>query len=61
MPKLRVQSFGISIDGYAAGPNQELNNPLGMRGPDRVLWPDRITPTEKVGAGIYLWQFPPAQ
>jgi hypothetical protein len=34
---------------------------LGMRGPDRVLWPDRIPPTEKVGAGIYLWQFPPAQ
>jgi hypothetical protein len=34
---------------------------LGLQGPDRVLWPDRIPPTERVGAGIYLWQFPPAR
>jgi hypothetical protein len=33
---------------------------LGLRGPDRVLWPDRIPPAEKIGAGIYLWQFPPS-
>ena len=29
MSKLRVQSFAISIDGYGAGPNQDLRNPLG--------------------------------
>jgi len=36
MPKLRVQSFGISLDGFGAGPDQGLANPLGVRGP----WPD---------------------
>jgi dihydrofolate reductase len=34
MSKLRVQSFAISIDGYGAGPNQDLQNPLGIRGPE---------------------------
>lgn len=28
MSKLRVQSFSVSIDGYGAGPNQSLDNPL---------------------------------
>src|SRR6185369_9548441 len=32
MSKLRVQSFAMSIDGYSAGPNQNLENPLGERG-----------------------------
>jgi dihydrofolate reductase len=32
MPKLRVQNFAISVDGYGAGPNQDLNNPLGVGG-----------------------------
>jgi len=32
MAKLRVQSFSISIDGYGAGPNQDLANPLGIGG-----------------------------
>jgi dihydrofolate reductase len=30
--KLRVESFAISIDGYGAGANQDLQNPLGVRG-----------------------------
>jgi dihydrofolate reductase len=38
MPKLRVQSFAISIDGYSAGPNQDLDNPLGVRGPELMEW-----------------------
>src|SRR2546430_4428124 len=40
MPKaaLRVQSFAISIDGYGAGPNQDLQNPLGVRGPELMEW-----------------------
>lgn len=29
MSKFRVNSFSISIDGYGAGPNQSLENPLG--------------------------------
>ena len=30
MSKLRVHSFSISIDGFGAGPNQDLENPLGV-------------------------------
>ena len=32
MPKLRVQTFSLSIDGYGAGPNQDIDNPLGVGG-----------------------------
>jgi dihydrofolate reductase len=32
MPTLRVSSFSISIDGFGAGPNQDLANPLGVGG-----------------------------
>jgi dihydrofolate reductase len=32
MPGLRVNCFAISIDGYGAGPNQDLANPLGVGG-----------------------------
>jgi len=32
MSKLRVHSFAISVDGYGAGPNQELSNPIGIGG-----------------------------
>jgi dihydrofolate reductase len=30
--RLRVQSFAISLDGYGAGPEQSLDNPLGVGG-----------------------------
>lgn len=44
MSKLRVQSFAVSTDGYAAGPNQDLQNPLGIRGPELMEWffPTRV-------------------
>ena len=32
MPKLRVNSFSMSIDGFGAGPDQDLANPLGVGG-----------------------------
>jgi dihydrofolate reductase len=32
MSKLRVHAFTISLDGYGAGPNQDLDNPLGVGG-----------------------------
>ena len=38
MPKLRVHTFSISIDGYGAGPNQDLQNPLGVGGPAMFDW-----------------------
>ena len=36
--RLRVQSVGISLDGFAAGPDQSLQNPLGVRGPEIMDW-----------------------
>jgi dihydrofolate reductase len=38
MPKVRVSAFAVSLDGYAAGPNQSLDNPLGVRGPELFEW-----------------------
>ena len=38
MTKLVVRSFGVSLDGYAAGPDQSLENPLGVRGPELMQW-----------------------
>jgi dihydrofolate reductase len=32
MSRLRVNAFGISIDGYGAGPDQALDNPMGIGG-----------------------------
>ncbi len=32
MSELLVQNFSISLDGYAAGPHQDLDNPLGVDG-----------------------------
>jgi dihydrofolate reductase len=44
MSRLRVQSFGVSLDGYGAGPRQSLENPLGVNGPDLMQWffPTRV-------------------
>jgi dihydrofolate reductase len=38
MQKLRVQSFAISVDGFGAGPNQNLENPLGIGGTQLHQW-----------------------
>ena len=38
MSNLRVQSFAVSLDGYGAGPDQDLQNPLGVRGTELVDW-----------------------
>jgi len=38
MSKLKVQSFAVSLDGYGAGPNQDLQNPLGLRGLELMEW-----------------------
>ena len=32
MAKVRVCSFSLSVDGYGAGPHQNLANPLGVGG-----------------------------
>jgi len=36
--KLRVHAFSISIDGYGAGPNQDVDNPLGAGGMALHKW-----------------------
>ena len=38
MQKLRVHCFGISLDGYSAGPNQSLDHPLGVGGTGLMEW-----------------------
>jgi dihydrofolate reductase len=35
---LHVRSFAVSIDGYGAGINQDLENPLGVRGTELMEW-----------------------
>lgn len=38
MQKLRVESFAVSVDGFGAGPNQSLENPLGVGGGNLHQW-----------------------
>ena len=43
MPRVMVTTFSISIDGYCAGPDQDLAHPLGRGGEALHDW---MTPTE---------------
>ena len=36
--RVRVENFSISIEGYGAGPDQSLENPLGVGGEDLHEW-----------------------
>jgi dihydrofolate reductase len=38
MTRIRVESFTISLDGYGAGPNQSIDHPLGVGGPQLHQW-----------------------
>ena len=38
MPRLRVHNLSISLDGYAAGPDQGLDHPLGVGGERLHEW-----------------------
>jgi len=38
MSKVVVQAFGLSLDGFSAGTDQSLENPLGVRGPELMEW-----------------------
>jgi len=38
MPKVRVAGFGVSLDGFGAGSEQSLNDPLGKRGQEIFQW-----------------------
>jgi len=38
MQKLRVHCFGLSVDGFGAGPEQSKDNPLGIGGAQLFSW-----------------------
>ena len=38
MTKVRVAGFSVSLDGFGAGPEQSLENPLGKRGSELHRW-----------------------
>ena len=38
MSKVRVNAFGIAIDGYGAGPDQDLAHPMGVGGMALHQW-----------------------
>lgn len=38
MSKVRVAAFGVSLDGFSAGLDQSLNDPLGKRGAEIFQW-----------------------
>ena len=38
MTKVKVAGFCVSLDGFAAGPDQSLENPLGVNGPEIFQW-----------------------
>ena len=38
MSRVRVLAFGVSLDGYGAGPDQDLEHPLGVNGMELMDW-----------------------
>ena len=52
MSKVRVAGFCVSLDGFGAGADQSLDNPLGVNGPDMFQWffPTRFF-CEMIGKG----------
>jgi dihydrofolate reductase len=38
MQRVRVAGFAVSFDGFSAGTEQSLNDPLGKRGPEIFQW-----------------------
>ena len=50
MTRVRVESFTISLDGYGAGPNQDIKNPLGVGGTDLHQW---LLPTRTLQRALF--------
>ena len=49
MARVRVNGFTISLDGYGAGPDQELSNPMGVGGGELHQW---LFPTRTFQRGV---------
>jgi dihydrofolate reductase len=50
MTRVRVASFTISLDGYGAGPHQDIRNPLGIGGTDLHQW---LLPTRTFQRAVF--------
>jgi dihydrofolate reductase len=50
MSKLRVESFTISLDGFGAGPDQDINNPLGVGSTSLHGW---LMPTRTIQQKLF--------
>jgi dihydrofolate reductase len=50
MTRVRVESFTISLDGYGAGPLQDLANPLGLGGTELHQW---LFPTRTIQRTLF--------
>lgn len=50
MTRVRVASFTISLDGYGAGPHQDINNPLGVGGTELHQW---LFPTRTLQRALF--------
>jgi dihydrofolate reductase len=50
MTRVRVDGFTISLDGYGAGPRQDVSNPLGIGGPDLHQW---LIPTRTLQRALF--------
>ncbi|MBI2746251.1 MAG: dihydrofolate reductase [Burkholderiales bacterium] len=50
MTRVRVEGFTISLDGYGAGPDQDLNHPLGIGGTDLHQW---LFPTRTLQRALF--------
>jgi dihydrofolate reductase len=50
MTRVRVASYSISLDGYGAGPDQSLDHPLGVGGPDLHHW---VFPTRAFQRAVF--------
>ena len=51
MTKLRVHSFSVSIDGFGAGSDQDLEHPLGVGGPELFDWFFRTRTFQRMHGG----------
>lgn len=50
MTRVRVEGFTISLDGYGAGPSQDIDNPLGIGGPELHQW---VFPTRTLQRNLF--------
>ena len=52
MSKVKVGAFSVSLDGFGAGPSQDLNNPLGLRGLELHNWFFKTVVFHKMHSGF---------